>query len=431
MFRWFPGLALFLVATLVTAAAPPAPGRQPVAQPLADSEIHAVCIYEGVTKTGNMIHGGMASVKVDRPGKMVTLFLSSYDPVTWEVTATAGTKIAQVIVGGYHRQAATVPKGVEVVEMFREGRERKESISGYYRIDSGRIRPFVQALHQLTGQELKSLQGAYRFKPEKPFVVDAIQKDERIRSDYPKVTPAKDLPKVTFEATHLVPQGRGAFAASFGNYTQAGPDKDSLKPLPQRIVRMAYDPVAKKHYGIGLHEIHEVNLEKGTSKKMDLGLGVPRLSSPSAITFDTKRQRLLVIARAGLYEYTPATGKWVVIAEFPRGTALSGLTYHAKSNTLYALGQPFGDEDRTKPTLFQLNAMGAIVKSTELSSPVFPGLLGQYGFGNQVQLADAGDYLAALIHTGSDLGDEKKSTRETFLFLIDPKTEKAKLTWKE
>jgi len=34
----------------------------------------------------------------------------------------------------------------------------------------------------MTAREVVSFQGAYRFDPTKPFVVDTVQKDERLKS---------------------------------------------------------------------------------------------------------------------------------------------------------------------------------------------------------------------------------------------------------
>ncbi len=56
---------------------------RPIIGAEAEPELHIVFVYEGNTRTGNQIHGERASVKVDRPGKDVVLFLGSYGSVTW------------------------------------------------------------------------------------------------------------------------------------------------------------------------------------------------------------------------------------------------------------------------------------------------------------------------------------------------------------
>jgi hypothetical protein len=61
-------------------------------------------------------HGGPpGTVTVDiRRATEMTLVLSSYEPVDWQVSATSGAVIHQVLLNGYHSQTATVPTGVPV-----------------------------------------------------------------------------------------------------------------------------------------------------------------------------------------------------------------------------------------------------------------------------------------------------------------------------
>jgi len=400
-----------------------------VKAPPVRSEVHVVSIYEGAKDPAG---GGvrLAAVMVDRPDVEVTLVLNAYDPVSWDVTATPKTKIKKVILAGYHRQAAVVPQNAPIDPMFHESREGKPYLYFPYKMDSARFRPVAQALKELTGQEVRSFRGAYQFDPTNPLTVDSVQDDSRLASDYPKPTPAGELPKVKFQATHLTPAGRFDVAASFGDFTQAGPVRDSLKPLPKDIRRLAFDPKGKKYYGLTMHEVHEVDFDKKTSTKMDLGL--LKLSWPKAITFDTKANRLLVVASKAIFEYDPATENWKLLADFPRGIDLVGLAYHEKNNTLYGLGKEFaGEDDSRRPTLYELNAKGAFVKATELPAPMFPGLIGR-GPDHGIQLVSAGTHLSVIVGGASPRdSDGKPAKSESFLFLIDPASEKVTLGWKE
>lgn len=412
---------LFAALTLLPAAA-----RQPA------PEVHVVALHEGNTKTGGMIHGGKAAVRVDRPGKTVTLVLSAYDPVTWEVTVAEKTKLDRVVLCGYHRQAVTgVPAGVEVVEAFHEGRDGKEYFYFPYKMDSARLRPSVLALNTITGREITSFQGTYRFDPQNPFVVDAVQNDPRLDSRYPRVTLADEVPEVRFKAVRAVANGRGDAACGYGEFTRFGPDKDSLVPLPGRIVHLAHDPAGKKYYGLTDHEFHEVDLEKRTSKKLDPGPDVPPLSWPCGIAFDTKRERVVVATFGGkgyLYEYTPKTGAWAVVADL-NTIDLAGLCYHPADDSLYGLTEKRGDHGGT-PVLYQFNAKGAVTKTVELGPLMFPGLIGRGPTGCHVQVVSAGDYLAVVV-VGPLRPGEDRAKPESFLFLVDPKTGKVKLAWKE
>lgn len=52
------------------------------------------------------------AVHLSRPARDVVLVLAAYDPVDWTVTVERGTRLARVILSGYHAQRATVPAGV-------------------------------------------------------------------------------------------------------------------------------------------------------------------------------------------------------------------------------------------------------------------------------------------------------------------------------
>src|SRR6476620_6862804 len=85
-------------------------------------ELHVVSLYESKVPVGGKDIPVKAQVVVNRPGRDVTLFLSAYEPCTWQVIVGPDTRLTKVILGGYHQQAAEVPKGVEVVELFYEAR---------------------------------------------------------------------------------------------------------------------------------------------------------------------------------------------------------------------------------------------------------------------------------------------------------------------
>lgn len=76
----------------------------------AEFTVQAVGIYEGELDTEVRLEPGGhetrgAEVVVNRPGEHVVLVLMAYDPVLWTVKRTVDTRLAAVIVGGYHAQA--------------------------------------------------------------------------------------------------------------------------------------------------------------------------------------------------------------------------------------------------------------------------------------------------------------------------------------
>jgi hypothetical protein len=134
------------------------------------------------------------------------------------------------------------------------------------------------------------------------------------------------------------------------------------------VSRLAYDPAEKKYYGIAGSGIAEVDLEKKSVKPIKESLDVPRISWPSDVTFDTKRKRLILLARGILYTYEPATGKWSALAE---GLSATALVYSPNDDALYAAKA----EREAVPSLVRLNAEGAVVKTVSRKGPVAPGML--------------------------------------------------------
>ncbi|MBA4064190.1 MAG: hypothetical protein C0501_10840 [Isosphaera sp.] len=155
-------------AVAVLAAAGPGP------------ELHVVGLYESYARVAG---GGKVSVKaqvaVNRPGKDVTLVLSAYEPVTWQVIVGPNTRLTKVVLCGYHTQAAEVPKGIEVAELFHEGRGNRPYVSVPHSPDANGFGQAVRAVRTATGLGVASYQGTYSYDPTKPVFVDAARPDDR------------------------------------------------------------------------------------------------------------------------------------------------------------------------------------------------------------------------------------------------------------
>ena len=73
-------------------------------------EVHGAGTYKGLEPSNFQIDSKghetrEVSVVVNKPGDPIVLVLSAYDPVIWKISRTPDTKIAAVLVGGYHNQA--------------------------------------------------------------------------------------------------------------------------------------------------------------------------------------------------------------------------------------------------------------------------------------------------------------------------------------
>jgi hypothetical protein len=364
----------------------------------------------------------------------VTVVLSAYNPSTWQVLVAPGTNLKKVILAGYHTQSVEVPKGVEVVHAFHEGAEHRgqnRSLYLYYNIESTRFRSSAQAVRKFTGMELSSFQGTYNYDATKPIHVNVVQNDERLRSDYPRLTPTDQVPALKFNATRLLGGEFGFSSALYGEFTKTGPQKKTLEGLPDKMLQVAYDPAAKQYYGITGHELHAVNMKDGTSLKIEPPAGV----DPNwlrALTFDAKRDRVIISGRNSMYEYSTKNGvRWAVLVPNRKGS-FAGLAWQASTDTLYAIGDDSFGSEKSQAMLYELNARGAVVDKTPLTGPMFMGVLQLGPSDMRAELIDLGGDLAAIIYReGRDPGTGERGKPETFLYVIDPKTGKTKLAWKE
>jgi hypothetical protein len=389
-----------------------------------DRELHVVSVYEGVTKTGGQIHGGRAVVEVDRPGKQVTLALSSYDPVTWEVKAGPGSAVEKVILGGSRAAVKGLPENVTIVEAFGEGGKLPY---GGYEIDSERFRQMVAALAKMSELPIASFTARYRYEHGAPLVVNQVLSDPRLASDFPKPASAGSLPKLRFAAMHYLAGNRPHESViSYGEYTLDGPDLASLRPVPPGVSRVAHDPEGRKYYGIASHGVVEIDADFKSASELDMGLEVPRLSWPSDITFDSKRRRVMMTSSGGggyLYAFDVAKRQWSALIE---KHGVECVTYHPQRDAMFGIGLAFGREN-AKPDLCRLDAEGKMVSRQPITGIPAGSLSGGPGVCG-IQLAPAERHLVLI---SSPHGVRPRSGNvPTYIYLIDLDTAQATLTWK-
>jgi hypothetical protein len=394
-------------------------------------ELHVVGIYEGVERTGDQIHGGRATVTVDRPGRKVTLILAAASSVTWEVKPTRNTTIERVFIGGYEPQAIKDLPGADIVKAFRESGSK--SILPYfgYKVDSPRFRALVDQLSDFTDLEISSFHGTYAYKHETPIVVDSVQDDPRLLRNFPQPTPLAELPQMLFPAVHYQgdPTRPFSFEAARGDFTLDGPQMETLQPLPKNVQRLAYDHINKNYYGIAGHDAVQVDLKAAKTTKMDVGFDVPRLSWPADITFDSKRSRLLLVTSGGggyLYSYDIGTKSWSALAE---KIGVANLVYHSKHDCLYGIAVHHS-EDGGKPALRQFNNHGALINETPLGAPVMPRSFSPGPGPNGTQLIAVDEHVVAIASPHGLRSSEGRGTQRTYIYLIEPKKGQVWLTWK-
>jgi len=394
--------------------------------PTPTRELHVVGVYSGITPGGGASRDhepGDASIVVDRPGRSVTLFLSAYEPVLWHVSTSPDTIIEKVILGGYYEQGVTgLEPEVETVQRWYENGTSQYLWVGY-QVDSIRFYRSVPKIHDLTGLEIASFHGVYAAPYPEPFVIDEVQDDPRLRSDYPQPLSPADVPNVGFQMAFY----RESTPLRAGNILirdclLTGP-LDNAGLLPAE--RVAMDGYRLLYYGAANHRVWKVEGPSGGVEDLDPGPGLPELSWPTGVTFDTERDRLLVVSLGGrgyLYAYAPATGQWTMVADMANRD-LDCLEYHGPDGCLY--GVAVTHMDALKPAVLRFTANGEYLG--KISLPVQPSDIGPGGY--RSELVSLGDYLALLLEADPRFTTSHER-QESRIYLIDPVSEEVWLTYR-
>jgi uncharacterized protein YecT (DUF1311 family) len=194
----------------LVAPAPSPPSRAPARGPLIENcslgdlparfTVQAVGIYEGDLDTdvrleasGHETRG--AEVVVNLPGQDVVLVLMAYDPVLWTVRRTPETRLAAVVVGGYHTQAVLgVERGLPLVITTHTGR-RKDCGSAFYayKADPALFEADARVL-ALTGRAIDRLWSHYRggrihIGPPPPSGTALVESRDYVPQDYTDLPP--------------------------------------------------------------------------------------------------------------------------------------------------------------------------------------------------------------------------------------------------
>jgi len=396
------------------------------ARPPTERELHVVGVYSGITADGGASRDhepDHASILVDRPGRAVTLFLCAYEPVTWHISTSPDTTIEKVIVGGHYEQGVTgLESGVEVVSLWHGNGNGQYLWIGYL-VDSSRFYRSVPRIYDLTGLEIASFQGDYSAPYPEPFVIDEVQDDPRLRSDYPQPVPHTEVPSRGFQMAFYRQEASSRAGNIFMRDCLLIGPRDNAGLLPaERVAMGGYRPL---YYGAADHRVWKVHGPSGRVEDLDPGLDLPGLSWPMGVTFDRERDRMLLVSLGGngyLYAYAPATEQWSVVADMA-GRDLDCLEYHDRDDCLY--GVTVTHMDTAKPAILRFSASGEHLG--EIPLPVQPFDIGPGGY--RSELVSMGDYLALLLEPNPRFpaGQEIQEGR---IYLINPRSEELWLTYR-
>lgn len=128
-------------------------GFEDLQLPTSDIVVYAAGAYAGRTVGFQIDQSGHEATQIDvvvnNPNKPVVLMLGAYEPTVWNVGWTPKTKIAAVLVSGYHRQAIA---GLEPSTPFIVSSHDNKGPCGYFYVDANDLKPLNPMAKRLFGR---------------------------------------------------------------------------------------------------------------------------------------------------------------------------------------------------------------------------------------------------------------------------------------
>lgn len=396
-------------------------------------ELHVISINRGFQINEDKYNKGRAAVKVDRPGQKVVLLLNSRSPVIWQVNATEGTEITKVILGGNRGQNIRgINNDIPVEKAYDSTAYARRYLRVPQSIYANNFPVFVRQVYQNTGLEISSFQSANTSKIDRPFQVDSLEKERVFSVNFPRVAHPCGLKEITFKGLYRVDN-----SISFGDYSLTkGPDLNNF--IPTNVSQITYNPYNNKYYGIqNYRSVVEIDPKTKATRSIVTLNNNRKSSYLNGITFDTKRNRLLVYNRANrrsLYAYSFNNRTWqeVNLNGNLNGVSITSMVYHPEDDSIYAVKANSNlNRDRNYLTLYKLNSNGAVIDIINFSDSSLAGLPYSYnGYG--IQLMSSGKNLILVWGAKfSNVNNYNVSSIEPRIYAIDPDTKKVKLTWKD
>jgi hypothetical protein len=390
-----------------------------------ERELHAIGVYQGVDgfSSGFTHLEGNVSVTVNRPTKAVTLFLSAYEPVLWKVTVAQGTTLEKVFISGYHAQRVEgVDPAVPVVILSYETGTTYILTGGT--INSPEFLASVPKIHALTGLELSSFQGEYTNPTPGKFVIDRVQDDPRLRSEFPQPVPDSELPDPALASQKFTLTFRNPSADTgvvTREYTLRGPSNTST--LFPRDMRVIADETGHVYYGAEQHTVFKIDASTGVEENIPYEVVAPE-GWPMGTAFDSKRGRVVVVNLSGagaLYSSVAPHTQWSLLASMDNRD-VDSIDYHPGSDSYFAVATSYNSASR----ILTLSAdSGSYLGDVEL--PMLPSGI---GFGSyRSEITSLGDYLVVLLGPQSFFGPSNDST-DARIYLVDPRNGRSWLTYR-
>ena len=356
-----------------------------------------IVLISGYEPSGKNNSGTIVNVEVDRPGAKVLLVLTSYEKISWQVSASASTKISGVLVSGYY--PSTVMTKVKT-----QGYELKLPYA--YETENSNFRELMARLNSLFGiEKLDVFRGSYSIPPMvRVSGIDPPRVELTVNGPTPKRTSTNfTFSLLSTDNTKVLWSLSGPVAKNEKGYVGEG--KIAISKSGNTIYRVVNDQL----------EITE--LSSGRRYSVFLPPNFPRFSWVMDIAYDTRRDIVSVVTLGGegfFYRFDAAQQRWLDYRSL-NNVDISSLSYDQKMDRYVAWAD--------NGNLMFLSSEGGSIFTRKLGSRV-EGLGRLYDRGNsrapRLTIAPSGDDVA-LLHIS-----EAEVKR---IWYYDVRTDKVELTY--
>jgi serine/threonine protein kinase len=239
------------------------------------------------------------------------------------------------------------------------------------------------------------------------------------------------LKNLRFQAIHFAHTSLNPIT-SYGTFTAAGVIADTLRPIPPsspyEIRHLVPDTHRQKYYGLSMHYLMKVDLEKQERSEIKPE-GLPDLSWPTGLAFDRRRDRLIVAntRRGVFYSHSLTLNQWSVLGKIGEISDSEGyreieaLAYSDQQDVLYGITSSYLEGSLRYIDLVAYNANGAMIKTLRLPLPKPIGIDKNRSGEARTQLIPVGKYLVVLIYA---LPHVQHNSQVYRIYLVNPQTER-------
>jgi hypothetical protein len=184
--------------------------------------------------------------------------------------------------------------------------------------------------------------------------------------------PAKE-PGSTFKAVLHQTNGGLPRGALYGDFTSEGPVANTLVPLPDNVGEVVSDSTGKLLFAMGGHELYQLDLANKKATRI-VAKGVPEISWAMGLSYDTKRQRVLMATLGGegfLYAYDPKSEAWSVVGSL-NNVDVTAIAYLESLDRVFAIASDrAGDGEEARAILYEYDAeSGKPIQHRSIDLPI-------------------------------------------------------------